>query len=81
MTKNVGIELAIKNMTAMGIRFEQGRLDATAKLPVIEWSKWEEFGNGIWRRHSVEARRELVSPNGEEGCGGPKKGHGFWRHS
>ena len=35
MTKNVGIDLAIKHMTTMGIRFAEGRTEAAANLHVM----------------------------------------------
>ena len=75
MTKNVGIDLAIKHMTTMGIRFEQGRSDATAKLHSLEEDCWEHLDNGDWRKHSMRSRRELITPCGEEGQGGPARPH------
>ena len=53
MTKNVGIDLAIKHMTTMGIRFEQGRSDATAKLHSLEEDSWEQLSTGDWRKPST----------------------------
>ena len=69
MTKNVGIELAIKHMKAMGIRFAEGRSEAAAKLhAVTEKDEWiyEVKGNeiNIIKKH-VNLREELFAPTGE----------------
>ena len=70
MTKNVGIDLAIKHMRAMGIRFAEGRSGAAAKLhmlgPVDTWNI-EKHGTNLnmVKTHSV-LRRELFAPSGEE---------------
>ena len=82
MTKNVGIELAIKHMTAMGIRFAEGRTEAAANLHVVthEEDKWNREGGqetptgvvGVRDRNMnivkkhVTPRRELFAPSGED---------------
>ena len=70
MAKNVGIDLAIKHMRAMGIRFAEGRSGAAAKLhmlgPVDTWNI-EKHGTNLnmVKTHSV-LRKELFTPSGEE---------------
>ena len=70
MTKNVGIDLAIKHMRAMGIRFAEGRSGAAAKLhtlgPADVWNV-EKKGTklNMIKTHSVP-RKELFTPSGEE---------------
>ena len=61
MTKNVGIDLAIKHMRAMGIRFEQGRSSAAAHLHMLQRDCWQESGN-ILKRWHVHTRKELFTP-------------------
>ena len=71
MTKNVGIELAKKHMRAMGIRFEEGRTKAAAKLHHLEEKKdnWNIGTEGtqlnIIKIHE-EPRRTLFTPSGED---------------
>ena len=70
MTKNVGIELAIKHMRTMGIRFAEGRSDAAAQLHNIEVEdEWKIEGEGnmleVIKVHN-ESRDVLYSPSGEE---------------
>ena len=71
MTKNVGIELAIKHLTTMGIRFAEGRTEAAANLHAVtsEGDKWKCEGEGnnlnIIKEH-VTPRRELFIPSGED---------------
>ena len=72
MTKNVGIALAIKHMSmsAMGIRFADGRSDAAAKLHVLkEKYDWRVDLEGTHlkatKTHRV-ARSGLYLPGGEE---------------
>ena len=69
MTKNVGIELAMKHMKAMGIRFAEGRSKAAAQLHLIENNFWEK-GEGdmnvkIIKVHQ-ELRYELFTPGGKD---------------
>ena len=71
MTKNVGVELAIKHMAAMGIRFAEGRTKAAANLHVVTHGedKWNFEGKdrnmNIVKEH-VTPRRELFTPSGED---------------
>ena len=78
MTKNVGIDLAIKHMTAMGIRFAEGRSGAAAKLHMLEQKdtpKIEKQGvnvnmvkvHGISRkeRYSTSKKEEYPVHNGD----------------
>ena len=71
MTKNVGIELAKKHMKVMGIRFEEGRSKAAAKLHHMDekandWSvKVEGTQLNIVKIHKGP-RRTLYSPSGED---------------
>ena len=71
MTKNVGIELAKKHMRTMGIRFEEGRSKAAAKLHHVEekendWKvKTEGSQLNIIKIHK-EPRKSLYIPSGEE---------------
>lgn len=70
MTKNVGIELAIKHLRTMGIRFAEGRSDAAAQLHNIEvGDEWKIEGEGnmleVMKVHK-ELRDMLYSPSGEE---------------
>ena len=71
MTKNVGKDLAMKHMRAMGIRYEAGRSEATAKLHALSTNSWTDVGGGKWRKMHSEARRELFTPCGADGDGGP----------
>ena len=71
MTKNVSIDLAKKHMRAMGIRFEEGRTKAAAKLHHIDeksdsW-KVETEGNqiNIVKKHE-KPRKKLYALSGEE---------------
>ena len=71
MTKNVNIELAQKHMKTMGIRFEEGRTKAAAKLHHMEekgscW-KIDVEGNqiSVVKEHG-EPRRKLYAPSGED---------------
>ena len=70
MTKNVGIDLAIKHMRAMGIRFAEGRSGAAAKLHMLEHKDtWniEKHGTNLnmVKVHGI-LRKELFTPSGEE---------------
>ena len=70
MTKNVGIALAIKHMTAMGIRLADGRSRAAAKLHHIEKKdNWKVELDGtylnVMKNHEVP-RTSLYLPGGEE---------------
>ena len=71
MTKNVGIDLAKKHMRTMGIRFEEGRTEAAAKLHNInkKSDSWEIETEGnqinIVKKHE-KPRRKLYAPSGEE---------------
>jgi hypothetical protein len=70
MTKNVGIELAKKHMTAMGIRFAEGRSEAAAKLHSIELKDaWQvdQQGTGLSmvKVHKI-SRTSLYAPSGNE---------------
>ena len=71
MTKNVGIELAIKHLTTMGIRSAEGRTKAAANLHVVTGKddKWKCEGEGnnlnVIKEH-VTPRRELFIPSGED---------------
>ena len=49
MTKNVGIDLAIKHMTCMGIRFGDGRAEAAAKLHCVAPGEdsWKSVGSHL----------------------------------
>ena len=71
MTKNVGIDLAIKHMASMGIRFAEGRSEAAAKLHTVTekndgWN-YETEGSEIKviKRHE-NFREELFVPSGGE---------------
>ena len=69
MTKNVGIALAIKHMSDMGIRFADGRSDAAVKLHLLEekdYWKVDQEGTHLkaTKTHSV-ARSGLYLPEGE----------------
>ena len=46
MTKNVGIDLAIKHMAAMGIGFEGGRASSTAQLHIVRFNDNDENNEG-----------------------------------
>ena len=71
MTKNVGIDLAVKHMKLMGIRFEEGRSKAAAKLHHLnekaeDWQvKVEGTQLSILKIHKGP-RRALYSPSGED---------------
>ena len=70
MTKNVGNALAIQHMSAMGIRFADGRSDAAVKLHLLEEKdEWrvDEEGTHLkaTKTHRV-ARSGLDLPGGEE---------------
>ena len=70
MTKNVGIDLAIKHMTTMGIRFAEGRSKAAANLHVIEQKdEWKHegfnLGVNVIKEHVI-LRQELYVPTGED---------------
>ena len=72
MTKNVGIELAIKHMATMGIKFAEGRTKAAAKLHVVtheedKWSYEGKSGNMTIVKKHVTPRRELFAPSGGDG--------------
>ena len=70
MTKNVGIDLAIKHMRAMGIWCAEGRSGAAAKLHMLEhrdtW-KIEKHGTNLnmVKVHGI-SRKEWYTPSGEE---------------
>ena len=67
----MGIDLAIKHMKCMGIRFAEGRSQAAAKLHTItdsnDWS-YEVKGSeiDITKKHE-NFREELFVPTGEDG--------------
>ena len=70
MTKNVGIDLAIKHMRAMGIRFTEGRSGTADKLHMLEHKDtWniEKHGTNLnmVKVHGI-LREELFTPSGEE---------------
>ena len=70
MTKNVGIALAIQHMSAMGIRFADGRSDAAVKLHLLEEKDerrvdLEGTHMKATKTHRV-ARSGLYLPGGEE---------------
>ena len=58
MTKNAGIAFAIKHMTAMGIRFADGRSEAAVKLQHVEINdEWKVELSGTYlnamKKHEV----------------------------
>ena len=68
MTKNDGIALAIKHMTATGIRFADGRSEAAVKLHHTEKNdKWKVELSGtylnVMKKHEVP-RTSLYLPGG-----------------
>ena len=71
MTKNVGIALVMKHMTAKGIRFADGRSEAAVKIHHVEGKdKWKVELSGthlnVMKKHEVP-RTKLYLPGGEEG--------------
>ena len=86
MTKNVGIDLAIKHMTCMGIRFGDGRAESAAKLHCValgedggnrgddSWKSFDEtLGEACAVREHRDWRRELFTPAGGGGRDCPRK--------
>ena len=70
MTKNVGIALAMKHMTAVGIRSADGRSEAVVKMHHIETKdSWNVGLDGtylnVMKNHEVP-RTSLYLPGGEE---------------
>ena len=64
MTKNVGTVLAIKHMTAVGIRFADGRSEAAVKLHHVERKdEWKVEISGTYRnvmkKHEVPQNRPI----------------------
>ena len=66
MTKNVGIALAMKHMTAMGIRFADGRSESAVMLHRVEIKdEWKVELSGtylnVMKKHKVPRTRLYVS--------------------
>ena len=64
MTKNVNLELAIKHMRAMGIRFEQGRAEAAVQLHSVEDKRKEGNKGSLAKRR--RPRQEQRSSSGKD---------------